>query len=72
MDKGWLWLASVIEIGSIVDVAVGIARPSVLSRAFVDDAGSYLDYVLLRCAPQLFTGTTFTSPVRLILIASPC
>lgn len=55
-----VWTVSSLLTNSLLQ-ARGIARPSVLSRAFVDDAGSYLDDVLLRCAPQLFTGMNFIS-----------
>lgn len=40
----------------------GVARQSVLSRAFGNETGSYDDGVLLRCAPQLFTGMSTPFP----------
>ncbi|TCD68003.1 hypothetical protein EIP91_011672 [Steccherinum ochraceum] len=43
------------------EVRRGIARQSVLSRAFGDDDGVWSEDVLLRCAPQLFTGGSDTT-----------
>ncbi|KAH8100255.1 cytochrome P450 [Cristinia sonorae] len=43
------------------EVTEGVARQSVLSRAFGDHSGLFEEDVMLRCAPQLFTGGSDTT-----------
>ncbi|KAH8100404.1 cytochrome P450 [Cristinia sonorae] len=58
------------------EVARGVARPSMLSRALTEAPGSYSDDVMMRCAPQLLTGgsdtiISLTSTFLLAILHNP-